>query len=299
MSAQIANRGFKIGLAQTRVEGGKPLENGVRAVAAIEAAAVRGAKVVVLPEALNLGWTHPSAGRLAEVVPQGNVCRLLRQAAREHRVYVCAGLVESEEEKTYNTAVFFGPDGSLLLRHRKINELEIGHPYYDLGSEIKVVETPLATFGVLICSDAFAPGQALTRSLGLMGAEVILSPCAWAVPGDHDNDDDPYGKLWHECYGPVARDFRMWIAGVSSVGWMDAGPWAGRKCIGCSLLMNPDGMAAVSGPYGEDAEAVMVAEIQLGRRPARGNGWAEVLAQSDRAPMSPFHSAIPRSGLPV
>jgi predicted amidohydrolase len=96
-----------------------------------------------------------------------------------------------------------------------------------------------------------------------MGADIILSPCAWAVPPDHDNAKEPYGQLWRDNYSPVARDFRMWIAGISNVGPITSGPWTGRKCIGCSMLVGPDGAVALQGPYGENAEAVLYAEIAL------------------------------------
>jgi predicted amidohydrolase len=123
----------------------------------------------------------------------------------------------------------------------------------------------------MICADAFARGQVLARSLALMGTEVILSPCAWAVPADHDSARDPYGQLWRDNYGPVARDFRIWIAGTSNVGALTTGPWAGRKCIGCSLLVGPDGNEVLMGPYGENAEAILYADVTPVRRPARGD----------------------------
>jgi predicted amidohydrolase len=113
----------------------------------------------------------------------------------------------------------------------------------------------------------------ISRTLGLMGADIILSPSAWAVPAEHDHVREPYGQLWLDNYGPVARDFRLWIAGVSNVGPLTAGPWQGRKCIGCSLLVGPDGKQVLIGPYGEQAEALLMADIRLVPRPARGEGW--------------------------
>jgi hypothetical protein len=100
-----------------------------------------------------------------------------------------------------------------------------------------------------------------------MGAQLILSPCAWVVPEDHDNDAEPYGQLWLDSYSPVARDFRLWIAGASNVGPITAGPWAGRKCIGCSLLIGPDGIPKLRGPYGENAETLLTADIELETTP--------------------------------
>jgi predicted amidohydrolase len=125
----------------------------------------------------------------------------------------------------------------------------------------------------MICADAFARGQVISRALGWMGADIILSPCAWAVPSDHENQREPYGKLWLDNYQPVARDFRIWIAGVSNVGWLTEGPWKGRKCIGCSLLINPDGEAVLTGPYGPEAEVVLYREVTLEPRPVSGDGW--------------------------
>jgi predicted amidohydrolase len=139
-----------------------------------------------------------------------------------------------------------------------------------------VAHTSVGAVGVMICADAFARGQVITRTLGLMGAEIILSPCAWAVPAEHDQQKEPYGKLWLDNYQPVARDFAMWIAGVSNVGWMVDGPWAGRKCIGCSLLIGPDGAVVLQGPYGHEAERILYASVKLKPRAAQGTGWEKV-----------------------
>ena len=109
-----------------------------------------------------------------------------------------------------------------------------------------------------------------------MGADTILSPCAWAVPAGHDNTLEPYGQLWQDNYGPVARDFQLWIAGCSNVGPIASGAWAGRKCIGSSILVGPDGGVALQAPYGQDAEALLIGEIELQSRPARGVGWSKL-----------------------
>ena len=266
----------RIALGQMLVEGGCKAANLERAERFIAAAARDFAGIVVLPEALNLGWTDPSALREADAIPGGESCERLRAAARAHGIHVCAGLVERDGRLVYNAAVLLGPGGEVLSVHRKINELEIGQEYYGQGEWLRVVRTEVGAIGVMICSDAFARGQVIGRALGLMGAQVILSPCAWAVPADHDNAREPYGRLWLENYGPVARDYRLWIAGVSNVGAMTAGPWRGRHCIGCSLLVGPDGRQALMGPYGAVAEVLLFAEIELLPRPARGDGWERV-----------------------
>src|SRR5512135_3329693 len=113
-----------------RVTGGRKQENLAHAETRIAEAAQAGAQVILLPEALNLGWTDPSAAQEAELIPDGESCRRLSALARQHAVYVCAGLIERNGGRVFNSAVLLGPDGRLLLHHHKINELEIGQPYY-------------------------------------------------------------------------------------------------------------------------------------------------------------------------
>ena len=253
-------RGMKLALTQMRIEPGDKQANLSRADFWIARAAEQGANIVLLPEALTTGWTHPSARIHADAIPNGETCNRLRAAGVRDRVYVCAGAVERCGERFFNSAVLFSPDGELLIHHRKIHELDIAQDLYAKGDRLSVAETPLGRIGVMICADGFAPGQSISRALALMGAKYILSPCAWAVPADHDNAREPYGQLWRENYGPVAREFGVVIAGASNVGPITAGPWSGRKCIGNSLVMGPSGELAC-GPYGEDAEALLLVEM--------------------------------------
>jgi predicted amidohydrolase len=268
---------FKLALVQMRVNGGAKESNLRRAEKFIGEAATAGAQVVLLPETLNLGWTHGSARSDADAIPDGESCVRLRAAAKRHGVYVCAGLVEraTRQNEIFNAAVLINSDGDVLLHHRKLNELELAHDLYAQGDRLAVAQTPLGTIGVMICADGFASGQVVSRSLGMMGASVILSPCAWAVPPDHDNTREPYGTIWLENYGPVARDFRVWIAGCSNVGPITDGPWKGRACIGASLVTKPGGETALRGPYGIGAEAVLYFDVDPEPRPARGTQWTK------------------------
>jgi len=240
-----------------------------RAEERIATAAKAGADLVLLPEALDCGWSHPCAREFAGAIPDGAACRRLRAAAKQQGVFVCGGLVERESRtpphapRFFNSAVLVDPRGEVVLHHRKINELEFARELYSVGDRLGVAETPWGRAGLMICADGFAPGQAISRSLALMGARFILSPCAWAVPADHDNAQQPYGRLWLENYGPVARDFGVWIAGCSNVGPITAGPWAGRKCIGNSLVVAPSNEVATRGAYGAQADEVILVRVEL------------------------------------
>jgi predicted amidohydrolase len=254
---------MKLALIQMRVEPGEIQTNLARAEKLTREAAKRGADIVLLPEALPFGWMDPSARTSAEEIPNGNYCARFAALASELQIHLCGGLVEKNGEKTFNAAVLLSPTGELLLHHRKIHELGIAHPCYALGDKLGVIDSSLGRIGLMICADGFAPGQAITRILALMGGQIILSPCAWAVPADYDNVATPYGKLWIDNYRPIARDYGLWIAGCSNVGPIHTGPWAGRKCIGCSLVIGPDGEIKAHGSYGENAEEILFVSVSL------------------------------------
>jgi predicted amidohydrolase len=254
-------RPVKIALAQLLVEPGRRASNLARAEQRIAQAARLGTDIIVLPEAMPLGWTDPSAREQADEIPNGESCARLREAAKREGVFVCAGIVERERDSIFNSAVLIAPTGAVILHHRKIHELDIACELYSRGERLGVVETEHGRIGLMICADGFARGQAISRSLALMGARVILSPCAWAVPADHDNTIEPYGALWLDNYGAVARDFDVTIVGVSNVGTITTGPWRGRKCIGNSLVIGAGGRELLRGPYGEAAETLLTIDV--------------------------------------
>lgn len=252
---------FVLALAQMRVDPDARDANLQRALRFVDQAARSGADIVLLPEALPVGWMGADTHAGADAIPDGPTCLAFRQTAQDAGVYICTGLVERAGSDLFNAAVLIDPAGDVVLHHRKINELDIAHALYARGDRLGVAATPWGRMGVMICADAFADRQVVSRTLGLMGADVILSPCAWAVSPDHDNARHPYGQLWRDSYGPVARDCQLWIAGASSVGPMTSGPWRGHACIGCSLVVAPTGSAVLEGPYGADAEALLVTRV--------------------------------------
>lgn len=278
--------GFLLAMAQMRVEGGKPETNLTRAEGMLAQAAAAGCRVAVLPECMDLGWTHPSARELAQPVPGPHFDRLAA-AAQRHGLYVAAGLVERAGGKRYNAAVLIGPDGKLLLLHRKINELNIAQDLYAIGDRLGVASTEFGTFGLDICADNFHQSLAIGHVLMRMGARVILSPSSWAMPAEHDQAREPYHSFgtWIKGYTELARLYDAYVIGVSDVGWITGGPWQGRKCIGCSLAVGPGGTVLAEGPYGPDAEALLTIEISPRSAPGQGGALLENLqARGYRGP---------------
>ena len=277
IKAQSQPREFKLAMIQMYVVPGDLQKNLSNATGLIAEASAGGADFILLPEVMDLGWTHPSAGMLAGTIPGGKAFSALSAAAKKNNVWLCAGIVERDGEAIYNAAVIIDNKGRLVIKHRKLNELDIAHDVYDQGDRLGVCTSPWGKIGLMICADGTAVDHVLARSLGYMGADVILSPSSWAVPPDHDNKKDPYGQTWRDAYIPVAREFSMWIASASNVGPVTEGAWKNWKCIGCSLIIGPDGNEEFMGPYGENAEKIMFFNIKPVPRPARGTGWYKEL----------------------
>ena len=253
---------FKLALIQMQVEGGEKERNIRHAVELITEAASNGAEVVLLPECMDLGWTHPSSQTEAEKIPEGVPCKALRQAAKQNAVYVCSGLTEKSGDRVYNSAVIIDPQGQVLCRYRKTNELDVGRTYYATGETPVVTETKFGIIGLMICADANAKDLSVSRALCHKGADVILSPASWAVPADHDNNKNPYGNVWRNAYTSIAKEFSVPVFGASNVGEINAGPWKGQNCIGCSLAIDTDGNEILQGPYGANAECILYVDVK-------------------------------------
>lgn len=261
--------GVRVGMAQILVRTSAAAENLARAEAAVARAKALECDIVVLPECLDLGWTNPAARQLATPIP-GPFSDRLAGAARQHAIHVVAGLHERDGERLFNASVLFDEAGRLLHKHHKINELDIAWDLYARGDSLAVAATRFGKVAISICADNSPASVSLGHAAGHMGARMILSPCAWAVPADYDPAREPYGwNVWDQSYPDIARRHRMAVIGVSNVGPVEAGPWKGRACIGSSLAVSAHGTVLVRGPYGVDADALLTVDLPIEPGPAR------------------------------
>jgi predicted amidohydrolase len=143
----------------------------------IEEAARQGADLVVLPETLTYYGLGLSPAEVAEPVP-GPSTEYFGELARQHDLYIVAGLYERAGHLVYNVAVLIGPDGEVAGTYRKVtlptSEIERG---VAAGHEYPVFDTSFGKLGMMVCYDGFFPEVA--RELTNRGAEVI----AWPVWG--------------------------------------------------------------------------------------------------------------------
>jgi predicted amidohydrolase len=276
MEGFMNHKHFKLAMGQMLVEGAAIDNNMNRAETLIKKASEACCSIIVLPECLDIGWSNPGALQLAEPIP-GKISNKLCTAALTYKIYVAAGITERDGDKIYNAAVFISPEGEILLKHRKINILTDVEGIYSVGNFLSVVETPLGVIGIDICADNFPNSLVFGHALARMGAELILSPCAWAVKPEHDNTVEPYGDLWEEAYSSLCRLYDISIVGVSNVGWVHGGPWDNWKCIGCSLAVGPGGTILSKAPYGENAEKLVIIDIKLRSNKVRGTEFGTML----------------------
>lgn len=274
----MSNKPFRLAMGQMLVKGGAVTENLERSKHMINSAAGQGCSIIVLPECHDMGWTCPDAHRLADTIP-GSYSDELCNSARDGKIYVVAGITEKYGDRIYNAAVLISPDGEILLKHRKINILTGVEDIYSVGSSLSVADTPLGVIGIDICADNFPASLVFGHSLARMGAQFILSPSAWAVEPEHDNLKDPYGDLWLKSYTKLAALYDITVVGVSNVGWINGGPWKGRKCIGCSLAVGPGGSILAKGPYGESAESLIVINVEPVHNSTKGTSFESMLAK--------------------
>lgn len=177
-TAPPAPRKVRLATVHFRPTGGKTPAGNCRLFEPLirEAARLK-ADLVVLPETLTYYGLGKRMDEVAEPVP-GPSTDYFGALARQHNLYIVAGLVERDRHLCYNVAVLLGPDGKVAGKYRKVclprSEITAG---LAPGSEYPVFQTRFGKLGMMVCYDGFFPEVA--RELSNRGAEVI----AWPVWG--------------------------------------------------------------------------------------------------------------------
>lgn len=139
--------------------------------------AKQGAELVVFPEAfiggyykghdfgVSMGIRSPEGrdefGRLFEnsIDVPGKATEFIGQIARDHAIHLVVGVIEREGGTLYCTALIFGPDGTLLGKHRKLMPTAMERVIWGSGdgSTLPVVQTMLGRIGSVICWENYMP----------------------------------------------------------------------------------------------------------------------------------------------
>lgn len=273
----LSGKIMKIGICQLLVEGGEPERNLGRAKEMIEKAVAQGCDLAILPETLDLAWTHPSVYEEAEPIP-GERSDFFSRLAVEYRIWLCLGLTERMGDKIYNSAILIDSLGRIRLKHHKINLLEVEFPFYEAGQKLEVVDTEWGKIGLNICADNYADALCLGHSLARMGAQIILSPSSWTVDHFVTEDQDPYRDKWLKPLGELATTYEIPVVSATSVGYIVGGPYEGKKMIGCSLSIDKNGKAYI-GEKNEFAGDFKVVELELGSQRWKGTQFGKMIIE--------------------
>ncbi len=191
-----------------------------KACSLTEKAAGEGAQLIVFPETFvptypDWVWrTTPFSGQSAalfarlleqSVVVPSSTTEALGEAAARSSVYLSIGVNERDATGStlYNTQLYFGPDGDLLAKHRKLMPTGGERLVWGMGdgSTLEVIETPFGRIGGLTCWENYMP---LARAaLYAQGIDIYLAP-TW------DNSD-----VWVPSMQHIAREGRMFVVGVN------------------------------------------------------------------------------------
>jgi nitrilase len=188
----------------------------------------------------------------------------LGQAAREAGVYLAIGVIERDTEFSrgtlYCTLLYFGPDGSLLGKHRKLKPTAGERLIWGEGdgSTLVTFDTELGILGGLICWENYMP---LARTaMYAKGVELYLAPTA-------DQRDTWQATLRH-----VACEGRCFVLGCNQFvtksmypsdlpGIEDLENQPDVVCRGGSAIISPLG-EYLAGPLFEE-EGILIAELDL------------------------------------
>jgi predicted amidohydrolase len=266
---------MRLALAQLLVEGGEAARNLERAEKLIAQAAQQKADIVLLPETIDFAWTHPRSINEAEPIP-GKYSNAICEMAKKYGVYICVGLTEKTPEGNYNTSIFVNSNGEIIHKYSKINLLTVEFPYYKVGGSLSVVDTPWGKIGINICADNYYDSLHIGHTLARMGAQLILSPSSWTVDYSVTEIDDPYKDKWYKPFLILASTYNIIVASTTSVGYIVGGPYEGKKMVGCSLIVDKNGIIA-QGLFNEFAGDLTITELTLSPPQIKGVEIGEML----------------------
>ena len=248
----------------------------------IREAAAQGAKLVLLPEAfipayprgLSFGivvGSRSPAGRDLWLRYWNNAVEIpspatdvLGRAAREAGIYLAIGVIERDNEFSggtlYCTLLYFGPDGRILGKHRKLKPTAAERLIWGEGdgSTLTVIESEYGTIGGLICWENYMP---LARmAMYGKGVQIYLAPTADAR------------ETWQATMRHIALEGRCFVLGCNQYVTKDMYPkdLAGYEelvgqpdvmCRGGSVIISPLG-ESIAGPL-YDEEGILYADLDL------------------------------------
>jgi nitrilase len=273
-SAASSVRAAVVQAASVPFDTAKSVEKAVRLMGD---AAREGAELIVFPEAFIGGYpkgltfgavvgARDAAGRdefrrylEGAITVPGPETDQLGEAAAAHHCYVVLGVIEREGGTCYCTALFFGPDGRLLGKHRKLMPTAMERLIWGFGdgSTLTVIDSPFGRIGSVICWENYMP--LLRTAMYAKGVALYCAPTA-------DDRDTWVPSMQH-----VALEGRCFVLTACQVLRRQDFPDTVRVALGTTsdaLLMR--GGSAIISPAGKvlagpcfGSETILTATLDL------------------------------------
>ncbi|MBX9595192.1 MAG: N-carbamoyl-D-amino-acid hydrolase [Roseomonas sp.] len=254
-----------------------------RLVALLEAAAAKGAKLVVFPE-LAFTTFFPRwpmerdapelLGSFEAAMPNPQVQPLFDRA-RELGVGFYIGYAElTPDGHRFNSAITVGPDGAILFKYRKIHLPGSDHvkdgqkyqqlekmyfEYGDMGFPVQRGPESWGrpVLGMLVCNDRRWPEG--WRVLGLQGVELVMvgyNSAAYDPNGGEGESEEL--RTFHSIMAAQSNAYMnaTWAIAVAKAGVED-----GAGLIGGSVIVDPNGRIVAQAATKDDE--VIVAEVDF------------------------------------
>jgi N-carbamoylputrescine amidase len=260
--------------------GAVPLDNLGSALAKVEEASRRGAKVICLPELFRSQYfcqkEDPALFDLAESVP-GPSTEALGKVAGKHKVVIIVPIFERRSAGIYhNSLVVIDSDGSIAGLYRKMHvpddQAYYEKFYFTPGDRgFQAIQTSAGKIGTLICWDQWYPEAA--RLATLQGAEMLFYPTAigWH-PSEKAQEGESQRSAWQTIQRSHAIANGVFVAAVNRVGHEkpDAGG-DGIEFWGSSFVCDPFGTVLTEASM--DKEEIILAEVNLSRVEEVRRNW--------------------------
>lgn len=223
-----------------------PAANRRAVLANLDAAADRGAALVVFPECVLTGYGLPdrrAALEVSEPLP-GPTTEAVAAACKARGVFAVFGLLERAGDKLFNSCAIVGP-GGFVAGYRKLHLPCVGADRFtDFGDRAFAVhDLGGLRVGVNICFDGSFPESA--RVMTLMGADLIVLPTNWAEKAVKMATLVPPVRAFENC---------VYFMSVNRVGTE-----AGFRYIGHSSLYGPHGDQLAYAPH--DREEILIGDV--------------------------------------
>lgn len=270
-------RTLKACVVQAGSVGGDTAATVAKAASLIAQCAERGGQVAVFPEAfiggypkganfsIYLGGRTPkgrqdfvSYWNSAIEVP-GQETAAIGAAAREARMFVVMGVIERAGGTLYCTVLFFGPDGDLLGKHRKLMPTALERLCWGFGdgSTLTVVDTPWGKLGSVICWENYMP---LLRT-AMYDKQTVL----YCAPTADDRDS------WAATMRHIALEGRCFVLSACQYLTLADFPATMRNVLaddpaevlmrGGSMIVSPLGQVLAGPDF--TGETILCAELDL------------------------------------